>query len=164
MAEAGWAGRPARDCSRAAILSTAAALTAVLAAAGCGGGEVAEGATVTLYVSAPLCKAARKELARRGGRAGSVRVRASCLEEAESGGHLNLARTGANARRVSEDATAVGLVAPPGRETAFAQPILSEAGIALITSRSGAETVDRVLADLESRGEGSPREAVAKAN
>ncbi|MFI5027743.1 MAG: hypothetical protein ACHQCF_02020 [Solirubrobacterales bacterium] len=145
-------------------MSVCGGVTILLSGIGCGsGGEVTAGATVTVYVSAPLCAGAKDELGRRGGSADAVRVRVACLEDAQRGGRLDLATTGANARRATEDSTAVGLAARPGREAAFARPILTEAGIALITSRSGARAIDKVLADLTSRGDSSPREAVAKA-
>jgi hypothetical protein len=137
----------------------------VLAAvAGCGSGsEVADGAAVTVYASAPLCAGAKGELARQGETAGSVRVRVACLKDAERGGRLDLATTGANARRATEDSTTVGYVEPPGPEASFSRPILEEAGIAVITARSGANAMARILGALESRGEMTPREAVEKA-
>jgi len=79
------------------------------------------------------------------------------------GGKLDLATTGANARRATEDSTAVGFVEQPGPEAGFSRPILEEAGIALITSSSGAKAMATILVDLESRGDKAPREAVSEA-
>jgi hypothetical protein len=93
-----------------------------------------------------------------------VRVRVDCLKDAEgAGGKLDLATTGANARRATEDSTAIGFVEAPGREASFTRPILEEAGIALLTSSSGAKAMTTILDTLESRGDKSPREAVSEA-
>jgi hypothetical protein len=132
-----------------------------LTATACGESSgVAEGATVSVYVSAPLCAGAKEELASRGRRAGSVRVRVACLRAAETAGRLDLARIGAGARRATEDSAAVGYVEPPGREAAFSRPILEEAAIGLIVDRSGAHAMAAIHSALESRGEMTPREAV----
>ena len=49
-----------------------------------------------------------------GGRAGELRVRLVCLADAEAGGRLDLATVGANARRATEDSSAVGYIEAPG--------------------------------------------------
>ena len=93
-----------------------AAACALLLGAGCGESEgVAEGATVSAYVAGSLCAEAKRELARGGGRAGDVHVRVVCLPNAESKGRLDLATIGANARRATEDSTAVGYIGEPTR-------------------------------------------------
>jgi hypothetical protein len=150
-------GRVARP-----FLALAAAVLA-LAAGGCGGGSgVSSGATVAVYVSAPLCTEAQRELARRGAEVDGVRVQISCLKDVENrGGGVDLATTGADARRAAQDSTTVGFVEEPGPEVGFSRPILEEASIALITDRSGAKAMGSVLAALDSRGSGeSPRESV----
>ena len=59
----------------------AAAGVMLIGAAGCGGGGgVSSDAVVTAYVEAPLCAAAKQELARHGGRAGDLRVQAICWQ------------------------------------------------------------------------------------
>jgi hypothetical protein len=154
--------RLSRNSHKAAL--GAVACIVLMAGAGCGsGGEIADGTAVTVYAGAPLCAGAKGELARRGDMAGSVRVRLACLKDAQQGGRLNLARTGANARRATEDSTSVAYVVPPGREATFSRPILEEAQIAVITSNSGAKAMATILAALDSRGEMTPREAVEKA-
>jgi hypothetical protein len=132
---------------------------------GCGEeGGVAEGATVTAYVAAPLCNDAKRELMREGGRAGEVRVRVLCLGAVELGGRLRLATVGANARGAAEDSTAVGYLEPPGRAVRFSRPILESAGIAAIVDRSGAAAMARLLRALRGAGgSGSLREEVADA-
>lgn len=126
------------------------ALFALLAGlAGCGeSGGVEEGATVTAYVTAPLCAGAERELARQGGRAGEVRVRIVCLPAGEADGRLDLARIGANARRATEDSSAVAFLAPPTHANRFSRPILDSAEIPLTPTRSGVAAVSRLLREL----------------
>jgi hypothetical protein len=146
---------------RASAILLACALGAF--GAGCGeGGGVSSGATVSAYVVAPLCEGAKMELARAGGRAGDLRVRAVCLANARSGDGLSLARIGANARRATEDSTAVAYLEPPDpAANRFSRPILESAGIASIASNSGAAAMTRLLRAIrEAGGSGSLREAV----
>ena len=126
-----------------------AATASLLVAAGCDeSGEVASGATVNVYVVAPLCAEAEKELARHGGQAGGVRVRVSCLPSAESNGELDLAIIGANARRATEDSSAIAYIGERTRAaTRFSEPILEAAGIRQLAEMSGAEAMRKVLAD-----------------
>jgi branched-chain amino acid transport system substrate-binding protein len=145
------------------VLGGVTVLFLAIAGSGCGSGSgVSDGATVSVYVSAPLCAGAKRELVRRGAEAGPARVRASCLKDAEgSGGRLDLATAGANARRATEDSSTVAFVETPGPEASFTRPILDEAEIALITSNSGAKAMSRILNALDSRSsDESPREAV----
>ena len=139
------------------------AAVCAVAVAGCGEGSgVSEGATVNVYVSASLCADAKQELVRHGAEANGVRVRVLCLKDAEeSGGRLDLATAGANARRATEDSTTVGFIEPPGPEASFTRPILDEAEIALVTVSSGAHAMAAILAALDSRSsDESPRESV----
>jgi hypothetical protein len=146
-----------------------AALVVLLALAfgtiGCGGDEgVAGGATVRVYVSGSLCPGAKRELAREGGRAGDVHVRAVCLEGAEAAGRLDLAAIGANARRASEDSAAIAYLEGPGRAAArFAQPILESAGIAHLVAGSGKAGIRQVLGAIAEAGSSSLRDAVREA-
>jgi hypothetical protein len=119
--------------------------------AGCGAETgVEEGATVAVYLAAPLCEEAQHELARSGGRAGEVRVRAACVPPARTGERLDLAVLGANARRATEDSAAVAFVGARDPEaTRFALPILDEAGIALFTGSSGRREMAAVLRAIE---------------
>ncbi len=130
---------------------------------GCGeGGGVSAGATVSAYVVAPLCRGAKVELTRAGGRAGDVRVRAVCLANVRSGDRLSLAQIGANARRATEDSTAVAyLESPDPAANRFSDPILKSAGIPRIASNSGVAAMARLLRAIrEAGGSGSLREAV----
>lgn len=120
-----------------------------------------DGARVTIYAGASLCRAVRKEVERRGGRAGGVRVRVACLPADETGGRLDLAAVGAGARRTTEDSTAVAYVRAPSRAIAYARPIVEEAEIGILVERSGRRAADSVLDALASRGDELPREAVA---
>lgn len=125
---------------------------------------MADDAVVSAYVAAPLCATAEDELARQGGEAGSVRVRALCLTRVEDAAGIDLAAAGANARRASEDSTAVAYLEPPGPATRFSQPILESAGIAHLSDRSGERGMARLMTAVREAGDAtSLREAVAEA-
>ena len=147
-------------------MARAAAALVLLALAfgttGCGGGEgVAGGATVRVYVSGPLCPGAKRELAKEGGSAGDVRVRAVCLEATEAAGRLDLAAIGADARRATEDSAAIAYLEGPDSAAArFAQPILESAGIAHLVASSGEAGMRRILAAVSEADSGSLRDAV----
>ena len=144
--------------SRAALVLICVAIVV----AGCGeGGEVASGATVAAYVAAPLCLEARKELARHGGQAGDVRVRVTCLPSAEDGRKLDLATIGANARRATEDSSAVAYIGERTRAaTRFSEPILEAAGIRQYAAMPGSVAMRKLLKVLND-GEGWGRLADA---
>ncbi len=152
---------------KTAVLSAVACF--LVGMVGCGeGGGVASGAAVSVYVGAPLCAGAKRELARAGGRAGDLRVRAVCLPEARAGAEgrdrLSLAVLGANARRATEDSTAVGYLEPSDpAATRFSRPILESAGIAWIDSDSGAAAMHRLLGSIEDADTTSLRESVRRA-
>jgi hypothetical protein len=149
---------------RAAGLLAAVAVAASLAG-GCGGGEgAAEGATVTVYTAARACPGAKRALAEAGGRAGSLRVRVRCLPEVRHGGRIELATVGANARRASEDSTAVAYIgeAEPAA-TRFSETILEEATIAQLPGTPGATAMREVLKAIEEAGSGSLRAEVRDA-
>ena len=101
-------------------------------------------------------------LFRSGGKAGDVRVRVICLPSAESKGKLDLAQIGANARRATEDATAIGYIGEPTRAASrFSEPILEEAGIAQLPQITGTAAMKKLLQAVdEAGGSGSLRESV----
>ncbi len=144
----------------AASLVGAALLVAV---AGCGGAEgVADGATVTAYVVQPLCAEAERELAGENGRAGELRVKAVCLPKVESGGRLHLGTIGANARRATEDATAVAFLEAPGAGNDFSAPVLETAEVPAIYERSGRAAMASLLKAVDrSDTSGSLRSSLA---
>jgi len=77
-----------------------------------------------------------------------VRIEVSCLPNAESGGKLDLAVIGANARRATEDSSAIAYIGEPTRAaTRFSEPILEAASIRQFSEMSGAEAMRKVLAD-----------------
>jgi hypothetical protein len=131
-----------------------------MGAAGCGSGAgVSEDATVTAYLEAPLCAAAKQELAGQDGRAGDLRVQAICLPSPHEAKKLNLATLGANTRRATEDSTAVAyLESPDPRAARFTHPILETAEVPWISADSGAAAMRRLLKLIESAGSGSLRE------
>jgi len=140
----------------------------VLLGAGCGGsGGAAEGATVSVYVAGALCPGAEEELARHGGEAGDLKVRAICLPEVEAGGgrvgKLELSVIGANARRATEDSTAVGYIGEStAAATRFSAPILEAADIPQLSQTPGAAAMAELLQALDqaSSANGSLRQAV----
>jgi hypothetical protein len=115
---------------------------------------------VTAYVGAPLCAGAKQELARVGGRAGDVRVRAVCLSSARRGERLLLATVGANTRRATEDSTTVALLEAPGRANRFSDPILESAEIAWIHASSGETAMARLLHAVREANSSSLRQSV----
>lgn len=136
------------------------ALLAGVALAGCGGGD-ADGATVSVYVAAPLCKAAKADLASHGARAGNFTVAIRCMAASERpGGGTDLAANGSNSRRATSDTSAVATLEPPGPGTRFSRPILESAGIPLITSASADKGMNRILRAVEGAGDSNVRESV----
>jgi hypothetical protein len=132
--------------------------------AGCGGESgVSAGASVAAYVEAPLCAGATRELEKRNGKAGEVRVRAICLAPAEAGQRVDLAIIGANARRATQDSASVAYIEAPVRPS-FSRPIVESASIAVIRAASGATAMDRLLKAIDESGtSGSLRESVREA-
>lgn len=142
-----------------------------LVAAGCGEGGAEEGARLNVYVSAPLSGAEAKvgrticgearQGARRAGEPGGFELRVVCLDVAEPEGRWTLARVGANARRATEDSTAVAYLGEP-KPAARRQslPIVEAAGIAELSELSGKEAVAKVAAAIEESDSSDPRQAV----
>jgi hypothetical protein len=130
---------------------------------GCGASGVSGDAAVTAYVEAPLCAAAEQELRGQGGRAGGLRVRAVCLPSGSDRGQLDLATLGANARRATEDSTAIAyLEAPDPSAARFTHPILETAEIPWISASSGAAAMRRLLKLIESADSGSLRQSIGE--
>jgi hypothetical protein len=143
----------------------AALLVLLLAvgAAGCGEEDgVAEGATVTVYVEAPLCEGAKRGLAASGGEAEQVRVRVACLAAIRDDEGVDLAVVGANARRATEDSATIVYVGEPGAPARFSSPIVEAAGIASITGISGDRAMQRVLDAVAESDSSSLRDEVRK--
>lgn len=160
--------RPGRR--RLAPVALPALVLLGLAIAGCRGGEgAAAGATVRIYVVTPLCEGAEAALAAAGGEAGDLEVRAVCLPPVEAAAlgstRLRLARIGANARRATQDSSAVAFVEKPGRANSFAAPIVDEADLAFVKSSSGERAMRSVLSALEAAdtSSGSVRDEVRQA-
>jgi hypothetical protein len=144
---------------------TAGAAAAVaccgLLAAGCGSSGVSKDATITAYVEAPLCASAKHELAKHGGGAGDLRVRAVCLPSPHEAKKLSLATLGANARRATEDSTSVAyLEAPDPEASRFVHPILETAEVPWISNSSGSEAMSRLLTLIPDANSGSLRESL----
>jgi hypothetical protein len=139
--------------------------------AGCGEGGAEEGARLNVYVSAPLsgaeaevgrqiCDEARQE-ARRGREPGGFELRVVCLDAAGPEGRWTLAQVGANARRATEDSTAVAYLPEPERAARRQSlPIVEAAGIAELGELSGKEAVAQVAAAIEESDSNDPRQAV----
>jgi hypothetical protein len=116
---------------------------------------------LTAYVEAPLCAGAKRELAKHGGRAGDLRVRAVCLSSPHEAKKLSLATLGANARRATEDSTAVAfLEAPDPSASRFVHPILETAEIPWVSASSGSAAMSRLLTLIPEADSGSLRESL----
>jgi hypothetical protein len=139
--------------------------------AGCGEGGVDEEAMLTVYVSAPL----RGPEAERGQRlcdeawetvrieheAGDHWLRVTCLDAGGPGGRWTLARVGANARRATEDSTAVAYIGEPDPAARRqSQPIVKAAGIAELSAMGGRQAIEEVFDALRENDSGDPRAAV----
>jgi hypothetical protein len=143
--------------------------------AGCGEGGAASGAKVTVYVSAPLrgaeaatgrqlCEGARDGAARVGGKVEDLDLEVVCLDAVGGERRWTLAQVGANARRATEDATAIAYVGEPDpRARKQSRPIVAAAEIAEIGGVSGEEAVAEVVAAIRDGDEDHPRDAVFKA-
>ncbi len=151
----------------------AAALALSISACGTDTG-VSSGATVSIYLSAPmrgpeaargqqLCSEAERTLARADGKAGDLRAKLTCLDASGPTGTWTLAKVGANARRAVEDSTTVAYIAEPARDARRqSRLILEEAGIAVITPSSGSTAMRQVLRAIEESDSGSLRESVSE--
>jgi hypothetical protein len=153
--------RHIRGLPLGASLAVAASLGLVVA--GCGGGD-SSGATVSVYVAAPLCAGAKQELASHGTTAGHFTVAVRCLAPSEkSGGGVDLATDGSNSRRATADSSAVATLEPPGPGAKFTRAILESAEIPLVTSASPTKGMKRILAAIEASGSSSVRGSVQDA-
>lgn len=137
----------------AAVAVLAAALAGL--ASGCGGDSGSVGATLTVYVSVPLsgesaaagrsvATGARQALDAAGGRAGGYRVRARYLDDTGGGARWDPVATAANARRASEDSTAIGYIgdlSPAATRTSL--PITNEAEILQVDPGTGPSYLTR---------------------
>jgi hypothetical protein len=143
--------------ARGTALLVAAALG--LGVAGCGGDS--EGATVSVYVAAPLCAGAKAELTAHGETAGHFKVAARCLAPSERvGGGVDLATDGSNSRRATEDTSAVATLEAPGPGTKFTRSILESAGIPLVISSSGRHGMSLIINAVEGAGSSTVRDSV----
>ncbi|HXR60978.1 MAG TPA: hypothetical protein VN732_06615 [Solirubrobacterales bacterium] len=139
--------------------------------AGCGEGGAADGATVRVYLSAPmrgaeaaagrrLCDEAREAAARGSGEAG-LKLRVVCLDASGPGGEWTLARVGANARRTTEDSSAIAYVGEPDpKARRQSRPIVAAAGIAELGGVRGREAIAQILAAIRQGDASEPRQAV----
>jgi branched-chain amino acid transport system substrate-binding protein len=145
-----------------------------LVATGCGGASgVSPGATVAVYLSAPMrgseassgkaeCASAKRILAQAGDSAGDLHIRLLCLDASGPAGPWTLAQVGANARQAAEDSTTVAYIAEPNaRARTQSRPVLEEAQIAQVTAISGAAAMRRVLVAIEDADLNSLRASVS---
>lgn len=153
---------------RALLLLLVAAMA--LGAGGCGEGGAEEGATLTVYVSAPLrgpeaeagkrlCAEARDEV-RRAGLVGSHKLRVRCLDASGPNGRWTLAKVGSNARQATEDSTTVAYIGESDLAARRqSRPIVEKAEIAELRGLPGREAVEKVAAAVEDDST-DPRAAV----
>lgn len=154
---------PNRKSSSAERILAASLLGGAVFLAGCGGSD-SEGATVSVYVAAPLCTGAKQALASHGAGAGHFTVAIRCLAPSENaGGGADLATDGANSRRATSDSSAVATLEPPGPGAKFTRAILESAKIPLVTSVSAEKGMERILVAIEGAGDSGVRGAVGDA-
>ena len=154
---------PNRKSSSAKRFLAASLIGVAVLVAGCGGSD-SEGATVSVYVAAPLCTGAKQELASHGASAGHFTVAVRCLAPSEtSGGGVDLATDGSNSRRATADSSAVATLEPPGPGAKFTRAILESAEIPLVTSASAEQGMSRILTAIEGAGDSGVRGAVGEA-
>jgi hypothetical protein len=138
---------------------------------GCGEEGAQKGATVSVYVSAPLhgseasagrrlCDEAREQAAQ--GQGGDeLRLRIICLDASGSGGRWTLAKVGSNARRATEDSTTVAYIGEPDpKARKQSQPIVEAAAIGELGGLSGREAIARITAAIREGDASKPRQAV----
>lgn len=119
---------------------------------------------MSVYVAAPLCAAAKQELASHGATAGHFTIVVRCLAPSErAGGGIDLATDGSNSRRATSDTSAVATLEPPGPGTEFTRPILESAEIPLVTSTSAGRGLSRIIKAVEGAGSSSVRSSVREA-
>jgi hypothetical protein len=119
---------------------------------------------VSVYVAAPLCAAAKGELAAHGATAGNFTVAVRCLASSErAGGGVDLATDGANSRRATQDTSAVATLEPPGPGTKFTRSILESAEIPLVTAPDASRGMSRILKAIEGAGSSDVRGSVQSA-
>jgi hypothetical protein len=119
---------------------------------------------VTVYVGAPLCAAAKEELASHGAEAGHFKVAVECLAGVEKpGGGTDLAKVGANSRLATEDTSSVATLEAPGPANKFARSILESANVPLVAAKDGGGGMKRVLEAVEGAGTSDVRTSVQKA-
>jgi hypothetical protein len=134
--------------ARAAVAAVLLAAAILFSACGSGGSSGPE--TVSVYVSVPLhggrapdgqaiAAGARDALARAGGRAGQVRVRAFYLDDTGGGPRWSLVATAAGARRAAEDSSAVAFIGDvDSGATRVSLPITNQAEIVQVSPASTA--------------------------
>lgn len=142
-----------------ALLPACALIALSAVVSGCGEGGVSSGAAVSVYVAKPLCPAAEGELEREGKRVGEVQVRVVCLSPVQRHGRADLATAGANARRATEDSTAVAFLETTSPTAKFTEPIIEAADIAWLETSDGSTAMHRVLHALADNSS-SPRSGV----
>jgi branched-chain amino acid transport system substrate-binding protein len=137
---------------------------------GCGEEGAAEGAALTVYVSAPLrgaeaeqgrrlCDEAREQAAQGRGE-GDYELRVICLD-ASAGGGWTLAKVGSNARRATEDSTTVAYIGEPDRAARRqSRPIVEAADIAELGGISGRQAITQIAFALRDDDSNDPRAAV----
>jgi branched-chain amino acid transport system substrate-binding protein len=151
----------------AALLLVALAAGAV----GCGEEGAESGATVRVYLSAPLrgdeadvgrrlCDEARAQAAQGRG-AEDLQLRVVCLDATGADGRWTLATVGGNARRAIEDSTTIAYIGEPDpKARRQSRPIVEAAEIAELGGVPGREAITRIAAALRDGDETEPRQAV----
>jgi hypothetical protein len=169
------------SCALKRLTISVALLVALAPLAGCSSGGVSSDSRVTVYVSVPMsgpdgdrgravAAGARAALAQAGGRAGELAVRAAYLDDARGAGRPALPAIAANARRATEDSTAIAYLGELDRSaSSTSQAITGEAGILQVVprgadERAGRRAMEAVLRAIREAGDsGDERGAVRDA-
>jgi len=162
-----WARAPAGWLAAGAVLA---------ALAGCAStARIRPGEHVTVYVSAPLSgpqaargraavAAARRALARERGRLRRPAVRVVYMDDAKPGAAWDQVAVAANARRATEDSTAVAYVGELARPaTRISRAITDQAGLLQVAPVGGPAMAQVLRAIHAARPDGDTREAVKDA-
>jgi branched-chain amino acid transport system substrate-binding protein len=170
LARRRWAG-----WALPALAPILAATILTLAVTGCGESGAAPGATVSVYLSAPmqgpegahgreLCTEAKRALAAAHGKAGDLHLQLRCLDASGPGGAWTLAAVGTNARQATQDSTTVAYIGESSQQARLqSRPIVEEAGIAEISAGSGSSAMQRILDAVPGADPESLRSSVREA-
>lgn len=143
----------------------------VVGVSGCGEEGASEEAMLTVYVSGPMrgeeAKAGQRRCNEAWDAARAERevegrwVRVVCLDATGPEGRWTLAKVGANARRATEDSTAIAYIGEPDwAARRQSRPIVEAAGLVEFGVTGGRQAIEEVFTALREGDASDPRQAV----